>query len=61
MDPGTATIDRLRHRAYKIVLEGKSYRSPHAHEHCQRTNKKSKKEAKKTDLKGSSEIVFGAF
>ena len=25
---GAATIDRLRHGAYKIVLEGKSYRSP---------------------------------
>ena len=24
---GAATIDRLRHGAYKIVLEGKSYRS----------------------------------
>ncbi|MGB9521393.1 MAG: IS21-like element helper ATPase IstB [Anaerolineales bacterium] len=24
---GTATIDRLRHGAYKVVLEGKSYRS----------------------------------
>jgi DNA replication protein DnaC len=23
-----ATIDRLRHGAYKVVLEGKSYRSP---------------------------------
>jgi DNA replication protein DnaC len=25
--PGAATIDRLRHGAYKIVLDGKSYRS----------------------------------
>jgi DNA replication protein DnaC len=25
---GAATIDRLRHGAYKIVLDGKSYRSP---------------------------------
>lgn len=25
---GAATIDRLRHGAYKVVLEGKSYRSP---------------------------------
>lgn len=25
---GAATIDRLRHGAYKIILEGKSYRSP---------------------------------
>jgi DNA replication protein DnaC len=25
---GAATIDRLRHGAYKVILEGKSYRSP---------------------------------
>lgn len=25
---GAATIDRLRHGAYKILLEGKSYRAP---------------------------------
>jgi hypothetical protein len=25
---GSATIDRLRHGAYKILLEGKSYRAP---------------------------------
>ena len=25
---GAATLDRLRHGAYKVVLEGKSYRSP---------------------------------
>ena len=27
---GAATIDRLRHGAYKIVLDGKSYRSTEA-------------------------------
>jgi len=25
---GAATIDRLRHGAYKILLDGKSYRAP---------------------------------
>jgi DNA replication protein DnaC len=25
---GAATLDRLRHRAYQVVLDGKSYRSP---------------------------------
>ena len=25
---GAATLDRLRHRAYRVVLDGKSYRSP---------------------------------
>jgi DNA replication protein DnaC len=25
---GTASLDRLRHRAYQVVLEGKSYRAP---------------------------------
>jgi hypothetical protein len=25
---GEATVDRLRHGAYTVVLEGKSYRSP---------------------------------
>ena len=25
---GAATIDRLRHGAYKVVLDGKSFRSP---------------------------------
>jgi DNA replication protein DnaC len=43
---GAATIDRLRHGAYKIVLEGKSYRSPRSvsksqPDNCQRTDKKS--------------------
>lgn len=41
---GAATIDRLRHGAYKIVLEGKSYRSPRTgpkppKTNCQRTEK----------------------
>jgi DNA replication protein DnaC len=39
---GAATIDRLRHGAYKVVLEGKSYRSARpesATENCQRTDK----------------------
>jgi DNA replication protein DnaC len=27
---GAATIDRLRHGAYKILLDGKSYRAPHS-------------------------------
>ncbi len=25
---GAATLDRLRHRAYQVVLDGKSYRAP---------------------------------
>ncbi|ONP85254.1 ATP-binding protein, partial [Burkholderia cenocepacia] len=25
---GTATLDRLRHGAYRLVLEGDSYRTP---------------------------------
>jgi DNA replication protein DnaC len=29
---GAATVDRLRHGAYKIVLEGKSYRAPRKNE-----------------------------
>lgn len=29
---GLATIDRLRHGAYRVVLDGDSYRSPRAHE-----------------------------
>jgi DNA replication protein DnaC len=43
---GAATIDRLRHGAYKIVLEGESYRCPRSvsksqFDNCQRTDKKS--------------------
>ena len=26
---GAATLDRLRHGAYRIILEGESYRTPH--------------------------------
>jgi len=42
---GAATIDRLRHGAYKVVLEGKSYRSPRQSakldlKNCQRTEQK---------------------
>ena len=41
---GEATIDRLRHGAYTVVLEGKSYRSPRpiskpAKTACQKTSK----------------------
>lgn len=41
---GAATVDRLRHGAYKVLLEGKSYRAPHTGEksaiaNCQRTTK----------------------
>ena len=25
---GAATLDRLRHGAYRVILEGESYRSP---------------------------------
>jgi len=27
---GVATLDRLRHGAYRVVLDGESYRSPKA-------------------------------
>lgn len=45
---GAATVDRLRHGAYKIVLDGKSYRSPSPEQrtqksNCQRTEKQSVK------------------
>ena len=41
---GAATIDRLRHGAYKVVLEGKSFRTPRtmigsSKTNCQRTEK----------------------
>ncbi|MBI4773770.1 MAG: ATP-binding protein [Deltaproteobacteria bacterium] len=41
---GAATIDRLRHGAYKVVLEGKSFRAPRtttgsSKTNCQRTEK----------------------
>jgi DNA replication protein DnaC len=34
---GAATIDRLRHGAYKVVLEGKSYRSPKPQQKVEKT------------------------
>jgi len=42
---GAATVDRLRHGAYTVLLEGKSYRAPRRGEkstrsNCQRTAKK---------------------
>ncbi|MDI6755168.1 MAG: IS21-like element helper ATPase IstB, partial [Thermodesulfobacteriota bacterium] len=50
---GVATIDRLRHGAYKIVLEGKSYRSTQPAPNAQNaTHEKSEKTAGKTTLKG---------
>jgi DNA replication protein DnaC len=47
---GAATIDRLRHGAYKVVLEGKSYRAPKSMPDGQRLN--IKKSTKKTIEKG---------
>lgn len=46
---GAATVDRLRHGAYKVVLEGKSYRSTRP---APKTPKQHVKEQKKTTLKG---------
>jgi DNA replication protein DnaC len=44
---GAATIDRLRHNAYRLVLDGKSYRSP---KNCpQGTKTTSEKRAKIDD------------
>jgi len=45
---GAATIDRLRHGAYKIVLDGKSYRTAQPGSgtqktSCQRTEKQATK------------------
>jgi DNA replication protein DnaC len=42
---GAATIDRLRHGAYKVILEGKSFRSPRPLPESQKTDyeKRSKK------------------
>lgn len=45
---GAATIDRLRHGAYKIVLDGKSYRSPRS------SSKSSKTSTTKTDKNAPS-------
>jgi len=42
---GAATIDRLRHGAYKILLEGKSYRAPQAPKTPKPTGLKSEKNA----------------
>jgi DNA replication protein DnaC len=47
---GEATIDRLRHGAYTIVLEGKSYRSPKPI--SQPTKITGKNQPKKATLKG---------
>jgi DNA replication protein DnaC len=44
---GEATIDRLRHGAYTLVLEGKSYRSPKT---LSKSSKLNVKEQTKTDL-----------
>lgn len=45
---GAATVDRLRHGAYKIVLDGKSYRAPSSEQRiqkpsCQGSEKQTKK------------------
>ena len=47
---GCATIDRLRHGAYKVILEGKSYRCPRPLPESQKTDPK--KRPKKTLAKG---------
>lgn len=47
---GAATIDRLRHGAYKVILEGKSYRCPRPLPESQKTDPK--KRPKKTLAKG---------
>jgi hypothetical protein len=46
---GAATIDRLRHGAYKVVLEGKSYRSTKP---VPKNTKNSCQKVEKTTLKG---------
>ena len=35
---GAATVDRLRHGAYKVLLDGKSYRAPRRSENNNRSN-----------------------
>jgi len=40
---GAATLDRLRHGAYRVVLDGKSYRSPRPMENQLEENTKTKK------------------
>ena len=47
---GEATIDRLRHGAYTVVLEGKSYRSPRSVSNL--PGNKDKKKTKNSTLKG---------
>jgi DNA replication protein DnaC len=47
---GAATIDRLRHGAYTVVLEGKSYRAPRAE--CGVKKNNTSKSAKNDHLKG---------
>ena len=47
---GAATIDRLRHGAYKVILVGQSYRSPKPileHQEDEKINKSSKKNIEK--------------
>ena len=45
---GAATLDRLRHGAYRVVLDGKSYRSPKPFSNTQKTTlKKCQKNTKK--------------
>jgi DNA replication protein DnaC len=45
---GEATVDRLRHGAYTVVLEGKSYRSPRS------VSKSAKNACQKTPKNGGS-------
>ncbi len=47
---GEATIDRLRHGAYSVVLEGRSYRAPRPV--TGRSKSEAPKCTKKTTLKG---------
>lgn len=51
---GAATIDRLQHGAYKVVLEGKSFRSPKAPPTSSKLNgrKRTKNELEKGGEKG---------
>jgi len=47
---GAATIDRLRHGAYKVILDGKSFRSPRGP--LENANKLPSKQSKSTLAKG---------
>jgi len=49
---GAATIDRLRHGAYKVVLEGKSYRSSQPVSKAQNTSSLNQKNELKINQKG---------